>query len=99
MANGTRFGLVSSVWSQDIATIMEAQDRLSSGIVWCNTPMTRELRAPSGGFGDSGVDAEGDRACEAFYTGQKTVSIPRRPLKLGKLGRLEDPIREAAMRD
>ena len=99
LANGTRFGLVSYVWSQDIATIMEAQDRLSSGIVWCNTPMTRELRAPFGGFGDSGVGAEGGRACEAFYTRQKTVSIPRRPLKLGKLGRLEDPIREAAMRD
>jgi acyl-CoA reductase-like NAD-dependent aldehyde dehydrogenase len=88
LANGTRFGLVSYVWSQDMATIMEAQDRLSSGIVWCNTPMTRELRAPFGGYGDSGVGAEGGRACEAFYTRQKTVSIPRRPLKLRKLGAL-----------
>ncbi len=86
LANGTRFGLVSYVWSQDIATIMEAQDRLSSGIVWCNTPMMRELRAPFGGYGDSGVGAEGGRACDAFYTRQKTVSIPRRPLGLRKLG-------------
>ncbi|MES2056545.1 MAG: aldehyde dehydrogenase family protein, partial [Pseudomonadota bacterium] len=86
LANGTRFGLVSYVWSQDIATVMEAQDRLSSGIVWCNTPMMRELRAPFGGYRDSGVGAEGGRAGEAFYTRQKAVSIPRRPLTLRKLG-------------
>ena len=89
LANGTRFGLVSYVWSQDISTIMEAQDRLSSGIVWCNTPMMRELRAPFGGYGDSGVGAEGGRACETFYTRQKTVSIPRRPLTQRKLGTLD----------
>ena len=65
---------------------MEAQERLSSGVVWCNTPMFRELRAPFGGYGDSGVGAEGGRACEAFYTRAKTVSIPRRPLALRKLG-------------
>lgn len=86
IANASRFGLVSYVWSQDIATIMEAQERLSSGTVWCNTPMMRELRAPFGGYRESGVGAEGGRAGEAFYTRQKTVSIPRRPLSLTKLG-------------
>jgi acyl-CoA reductase-like NAD-dependent aldehyde dehydrogenase len=86
IANASRFGLVSYVWSQNIATVMEAQEQLSSGIVWCNTPMMRELRAPFGGVRESGVGAEGGRACESFYTRQKTVSIPRRPLKLRKLG-------------
>lgn len=65
---------------------MTAQERLESGVVWCNTPMFRELRAPFGGYGDSGVGAEGGRACEAFYTRQKTISIPRRPLWLLRLG-------------
>ncbi len=86
LANGTRFGLVSYVWSQSVATVMAAQERLASGVVWCNTPMMRELRAPFGGFGNSGIGAEGGRACEAFYTRAKTVSMPRRPLRLRKLG-------------
>lgn len=86
IANSTRFGLVSYVWSQDMATVMAAQERLHSGVVWINTPMFRELRAPFGGYGDSGVGAEGGAACEAFYTRQKTVSIPRAPVALRKLG-------------
>jgi acyl-CoA reductase-like NAD-dependent aldehyde dehydrogenase len=86
IANDSRFGLVSYVWSQSLARIMEAQERIEAAIVWCNTPMMRELRAPFGGYKDSGVGADGGKACEAFYTRQKTVSIPRRPLTLRKLG-------------
>ncbi|WCM28799.1 aldehyde dehydrogenase [Sphingomonas sp. QA11] len=86
IANASRFGLVSYVWSQSLARIMEAQERIAAGIVWCNTPMMRELRAPFGGWKESGVGADGGRACENFYTRQKTVTIPRRPLTLRKIG-------------
>jgi len=86
IANRSRFGLVGYVWSQNIATIMEAQAKISAGTVWCNTPMMRELRAPFGGFRESGVGAEGGRAAEAFYMHQKTVSMPCKPLTLTKLG-------------
>jgi len=86
IANESRFGLVSYIWSQDIATIMEGQERIFAGTVWCNTPMIRDLHAPFGGYRESGVGAEGGRAAETFYTRQKTVSIPRRPLTLPKLG-------------
>ena len=88
IANRSRFGLVGYVWSQDISTIMEAQERISAGTVWCNTPMMRDLHAPFGGYRESGVGAEGGKAGENFYTRQKTVSIPRRPLQLRKLGAL-----------
>lgn len=86
IANESRFGLVGYVWSQDIAIVMEAQERICAGTIWCNTPMIRDLHAPFGGFRESGVGAEGGRAGEAFYTRQKAVSIPRRPLTLRKLG-------------
>ncbi|MCW6536500.1 aldehyde dehydrogenase [Sphingomonas lycopersici] len=86
IANESRFGLVGYAWSRDIARVMEAQERISAGTIWCNTPMFRDLRAPFGGFRESGVGAEGGRAAEAFYTRQKAVSIPRRPLDLRKLG-------------
>lgn len=86
IANRSRFGLVGYVWSQNIATVMEAQEKISAGTIWCNTPMMRELRAPFGGYRESGVGAEGGRAAEAFYMREKTVSIPRKPLTLPKLG-------------
>ena len=86
IANESRFGLVGYAWSRDIDRIMAAQERISAGTIWCNTPMIRDLRAPFGGYRESGVGAEGGRAAEAFYTRQKAVSIPRRPLALRKLG-------------
>ena len=86
IANESRFGLVGYAWSRDVARIMEAQERISAGTIWCNTPMVRDLRAPFGGYRESGTGAEGGRAAESFYTRQKAVSIPRRPLSLRKLG-------------
>lgn len=86
IANDSRFGLVGYAWSQNIDRIMAAQDRISAGTIWCNTPMMRDLHAPFGGVRESGVGAEGGRAAEAFYTHHKTVSIPRRPLNLRKMG-------------
>ncbi|MDG2532158.1 aldehyde dehydrogenase [Sphingomonas sp. HITSZ_GF] len=86
LANHSRFGLVSYVWSQSLQRIMTAQERIQAGTVWCNTPMMRELRAPFGGWKESGIGGDGGLECEAFYTRAKTVSIPRRPLQLRKLG-------------
>lgn len=77
MANDTRFGLVAYVWSQDFARVQRAQEALSAGTVWVNMTMMRELRAPFGGYKDSGIGAEGGRSCEEFYSQSKTVSLPR----------------------
>ncbi len=86
IANDSRFGLVGYAWSRDIERILTAQDRISAGTIWCNTPMMRDLHAPFGGIRESGVGAEGGRAAEAFYTHQKSVIIPRNRLNLRKLG-------------
>ncbi|MEO0410452.1 MAG: aldehyde dehydrogenase family protein [Pseudomonadota bacterium] len=86
LANSTSFGLVSYVWSQDMARVMRAQDALKAGVVWVNTPMTRELRAPFGGIKESGIGAEGGHACAAFYGQQKTVSLPLTAFPLPKFG-------------
>ena len=86
IANDSRFGLASYVWTENLATAIAAQDAIEAGVVWINTPMMRELRAPFGGYRDSGIGAEGGRACEAFYTRQKTVTLPRRTLPLRRLG-------------
>ncbi|MEZ6022144.1 MAG: aldehyde dehydrogenase family protein [Hyphomonadaceae bacterium] len=86
IANGTQFGLVSYVWTRDLAQAMEAQERLQSGVVWINTPVVRELRAPFGGHKQSGIGAEGGAACEAFYTREKTVTTPRATAPIERLG-------------
>ncbi|WP_051330277.1 aldehyde dehydrogenase [Niveispirillum irakense] len=86
IANATRFGLVSYVWTQDIYLALRAQEELQSGVVWINTPMMRELRAPFGGWKESGVGAEGGLDCEAFYTRQKTITLARHPLALRRMG-------------
>lgn len=86
IANATDFGLVSYVWTKDLYLALRAQEELQSGVVWINTPMMRELRAPFGGWKESGVGAEGGMDCEAFYTRQKTVTMARHPLPLRRMG-------------
>ncbi len=86
IANDTAFGLVSYVWSDHLPTVMQMTEALRSGVVWVNTPMMRELRAPFGGFKNSGVGREGGAACEAFYTEEKTVTMPKTPPPLRRLG-------------
>jgi len=86
IANDTQFGLVSYVWSDHLPTVMTMTERLRSGVVWVNTPMMRELRAPFGGYKNSGVGREGGAACEAFYTEEKTVTLPKTTPPLRRLG-------------
>lgn len=85
-ANGTEFGLVSYVWSDHLPTVERAVRDLRSGVVWVNTTMTRELRAPFGGYKSSGVGREGGEACERFYTEPKTVTVPAEPIEPRRLG-------------
>lgn len=91
IANDTEYGLVSYVWSDHLPTVMSMTTALRSGVIWVNTPMMRELRAPFGGYKNSGVGREGSAACESFYTEEKTVTISTEPASLKKLGCTEKP--------
>ncbi len=86
IANDSRFGLVSYVWAQDMATALQASRSIRSGVVWVNTPMVRDLRAPFGGFKDSGMGREGGHASMQFYTGEKTTTIPLEAVPMARLG-------------
>ena len=87
IANDTEFGLVSYVWARDLNTIMAATEALRSGVVWVNTPLTRELRAPFGGYKNSGVGRDGGVWSRALFTEEKTVTIPRRDFPIAQLGK------------
>jgi 5-carboxymethyl-2-hydroxymuconic-semialdehyde dehydrogenase/aminomuconate-semialdehyde/2-hydroxymuconate-6-semialdehyde dehydrogenase len=86
MANESRFGLVSYVWTENIATAFAASRAIRSGVVWINTPMVRELRAPFGGVKDSGLGREGGHSSMQFYTAEKTTTIPVETIGLSRLG-------------
>ena len=86
IANDTEFGLVSYIWSDHLPTVLQTQTQLRSGVVWVNTPMMRELRAPFGGFKSSGVGRESGPACEAFYTEEVTTTTPIHPVALRRFG-------------
>jgi acyl-CoA reductase-like NAD-dependent aldehyde dehydrogenase len=86
IANDTAFGLVSYVWTGRLATAMTLADRLATGIIWINTPLFRELRAPFGGFRNSGVGRAGGDWSRALFTQEKAVSIPVRDFPLVRMG-------------
>jgi acyl-CoA reductase-like NAD-dependent aldehyde dehydrogenase len=86
IANDSRFGLVSYLWSSDVTRVMRVSQRLEAGTVLVNTPMVRELRAPFGGVRESGVGRDGARHTLDFFTEAKTTTMPLGKLKLRRLG-------------
>lgn len=86
LANASEFGLVSYVWTDDAPSMMQAASQIRAGTVWVNTPVARDLRAPFGGYKQSGIGRDGLPGSIELFTEQKTVMIPTSPLNLPKLG-------------
>lgn len=75
IANGVRYGLSASLWTQDISRAHRVAKRIDAGTVWINSWMQRDLRVPFGGVKDSGVGREGGSFSMDFYTEWKTISV------------------------
>lgn len=75
MANENAYGLVGYVWSQDIDKAIGVADQINTGAMWINTSLMRELRAPFGGWKDSGLGRESGDGCAALFTEEKTIMI------------------------
>ncbi|MEM8836250.1 MAG: aldehyde dehydrogenase [Planctomycetota bacterium] len=75
LANSTRYGLASSVWTTDLSRAHRVADAVDSGIVWINCWMVRDLRTPFGGTKSSGVGREGGDEAFRFFTEPKNVCV------------------------
>jgi acyl-CoA reductase-like NAD-dependent aldehyde dehydrogenase len=86
IANASKFGLVTYIWSDDVHTVMRCSRDIRAGTVWVNTPLMRELRAPFGGYKESGIGRDGPQASLEFFTELKSTIIPIDPVKMYRYG-------------
>ena len=72
-ANDTRYGLNAMVFTENLSRAHRVAANLKAGTVWVNCFFIRDLRAPFGGVGDSGVGREGGNFSREFMTEPKAV--------------------------
>jgi acyl-CoA reductase-like NAD-dependent aldehyde dehydrogenase len=77
LANSTRYGLAATMFTGDRDRAERMSARLTAGTVWVNCFFVRDLRAPFGGAGISGIGREGGTWSFDFYNDVKnTVYAP-----------------------
>ena len=75
LANGVKYGLSATLWTNNLNRTMQFSKQLQTGIVWVNTWMLRDLRTPFGGAKESGVGREGGFEALRFFTEPKNICI------------------------
>jgi aminomuconate-semialdehyde/2-hydroxymuconate-6-semialdehyde dehydrogenase len=73
LANDTRYGLNAMLFTENLSRAHRVAAKLKAGTVWVNCFFIRDLRAPFGGVGDSGVGREGGSFSREFFTEPKAV--------------------------
>ncbi|MEN3284060.1 MAG: aminomuconate-semialdehyde/2-hydroxymuconate-6-semialdehyde dehydrogenase, partial [Solirubrobacteraceae bacterium] len=72
-ANATPFGLNAMIFTESLRRAHRVSAALNAGTVWANCFFVRDLRAPFGGVGDSGIGREGGDFSRDFFTEPKAV--------------------------
>jgi aminomuconate-semialdehyde/2-hydroxymuconate-6-semialdehyde dehydrogenase len=72
-ANDTPYGLNAMIFTENLSRAHRASAALKAGTVWVNCFFIRDLRAPFGGVGDSGIGREGGNFSREFFTEPKAV--------------------------
>ena len=75
LANSTAYGLSGIVYTGSAARAERVGRAIRAGTVWVNTFLVRDLTAPFGGIGISGIGREGGDFALDFYSDLKTLQI------------------------
>jgi phenylacetaldehyde dehydrogenase len=75
IANGTRFGLAASIWTNDVARAHRVASKLTFGILWINDHHRLDPASPWGGFKQSGVGRETGIESYDQFTEPKVVTV------------------------
>jgi betaine-aldehyde dehydrogenase/5-carboxymethyl-2-hydroxymuconic-semialdehyde dehydrogenase len=75
LANSTEYGLAATVYTSSVEHAERVGTALRAGTVWVNAFLVRDLTAPFGGVGISGIGREGGDYALDFYSDLKTLQI------------------------
>ena len=73
IANESRYGLAGMVWTTNLNTAHKVAHEVKTGTMWVNCFFVRDLRAPFGGYKESGMGREGGAYSHEFFTESKAV--------------------------
>ncbi|MEW9532307.1 aldehyde dehydrogenase family protein [Microbispora sp. NPDC049125] len=75
LANGTPYGLASSVWSSDVSRALRVSHRLDVGVTWVNDHLPIASEAPHGGVKGSGFGKDMSHEAVLEYSATRHLMI------------------------
>lgn len=75
LANSTAYGLSAIIYTSSQERAVRVGERVRAGTIWVNCFLVRDLTAPFGGIGISGVGREGGDYALDFYSDLTTLQI------------------------
>ena len=75
LANANRYGLSTTIWTENLARAHRVAQTVDVGITWVNSWFLRDLRTPFGGNRQSGIGREGGVHSLEFYTELRNICI------------------------
>ena len=75
LANSTPYGLSAVIFTQSAERAERLGEHVRAGTIWINCFLVRDLSAPFGGTGISGIGREGGDYALDFYSDLKTVQL------------------------
>lgn len=75
LANSSRYGLASAIWTSDLDTALRVSRQIEAGMVWVNEYYAHVMEMPFGGYKESGIGKDYSMDALSAYTETKEVVI------------------------